>query len=68
MCFMEHSHKSAREYSRFTFAVPDPLRLEAERIARDEDLTLAQIARRGLRLALEESRGAVVITTSDDAA
>ncbi len=65
---MEHSHKSARDYSRFTFAVPDPLRLEAERIAHAEDLTLAQIARRGLRLALEAERGDVTITTTDRAA
>ncbi len=70
VCFtvlMTHSPKAARDYSRFTVAVPDPLRLEAERIADAQDRTLAQLARRGLRLALEESRGEVVISTPDAA-
>ena len=50
-------------FSRLTFAVPDHLRLEAEAVARARDRSLAQLARRGLRLALDEAQAEMVVTT-----
>ncbi len=44
------------------------LRLQAEQIARDEDRSLAQIARAGLRRELEESRVSLAISKGDDEA
>lgn len=56
------------EFTRFTFALPDDLRMEAEQAARASDLTLSQLCRRGLRRELEAGREGVVITTSDESA
>jgi hypothetical protein len=50
------------EQDRLTFHVPRELRLEAERAADEQDLTLAQLCRRGLRLALQAE--SVVLTTA----
>lgn len=52
---------------RITFNVSPELRLEAEHAANEQDLTLAQLCRRGLRRELEASRSAVVITREDGA-
>ncbi len=42
------------------------LRLQAEQIARDEDRSLAQIARAGLRRELEDAKTSIVITRGND--
>jgi hypothetical protein len=44
----------SEDFTRFTFALPDDLRDRAERVSREDDVTLAQLCRRGLRLALAQ--------------
>jgi hypothetical protein len=50
------------EQDRLTFHVPRELRLDAERAADLRDLTLAQLCRRGLRLAVQAE--SIVMTTA----